>query len=80
MRTVADLSPKFIAISEALKCFSRTGFHTVLEMLQSNCVHRGHAFLFNIARQLELGNVSILYRYRDMRLDIVLDFQYRNMA
>ena len=30
--------------------------------------------------QLGLGNISILYRYRDMRLDIVLDFGYRNMA
>ena len=28
---------------------------------------------------IELGNISI-YRYRDMRLNIVLDFGYRNMA
>ena len=27
-----------------------------------------------------LGSRSILYRYRDMKLDIVLDFGYRNMT
>ena len=27
-----------------------------------------------------LGNISILYRYHDMRLNIVLDFGYRYMV
>ena len=29
---------------------------------------------------LRLGNISILYRYRDMRRDIILDFGYRNIV
>lgn len=35
----------------------------------------------NLARYLLwLGNISILYRYRDARLDNVFDFGYSNMA
>ena len=38
-------------------------------------------FVFFYARwNLELGNISILYLYCDMRLDIVLDFGYRNIV
>ena len=30
--------------------------------------------------KVELGSISILYQYRDMRLDIILDFGYRNIV
>ena len=36
--------------------------------------------IFGVALKVGLGNISILYRYRDMRLDIVLDFGYRNIG
>ena len=37
-------------------------------MLKTKCVFVG------------LGNILLLYRYCDMRLDIVLDFGYRNIV
>ena len=30
--------------------------------------------------RLGFGNILILYRYRDMRLDVVLDFGYSNIV